>query len=162
MQVNGGVRRVLRMPAGSGNGYVPPPDVGSHEHKEKIRQIIAARGLVGVANDTKWRLLLERMRERQGWKPSYRFQTVAGPPSSWDVEWFYHLPFPMMSVEWFDIGLEQRSSTGRLLAPVVTDHSEWILAILTEARFMFEVRAGIVRIFGYLPRNYSGFPEATV
>jgi hypothetical protein len=150
------------MPASSGNSYVPPPDVGSSEEKEKIRLVVAARGLVGAANDTKWRLLLERMREREGWRPSYRFKTVAGPPSSWDVEWFYHLPFPMMSVEWFDIGLEEKTLVGRLLSPVITNHGEWILAILSEARFCFEVRGAVVRIFGYLPKDYSGFPEETV
>ena len=161
MQLGPGVRRILRVPRDSGNSYVPPPEGGSVEEKEKIREVVSARGLVGAANDTKWRILLDRMRAREGWRPSYRFKTVAGVPSPWDVEWFHHLPFPMMSVEWFDIGLEQHASVGRLLPPVITDHSEWILAILAEARFSFEVRRGIVRIFGYLPKNYSDFPEET-
>lgn len=149
------------MPTGSLNAYPPPPDAGSVQDKERIRAMVAARGLVGAANDTKWRILLETMRTRAGWRPSYRFKTIAGAPSSWDVEWFYHLPFPMMSVEWFDIGLEQETSVGRLLPPVVTDHSGWILALLSEVGFCFEARGGIVRIFAYLPKNYSGFPEET-
>lgn len=150
------------MPADSGKTYAPSPGVGSVEQKEKIREIVAARGLVGAANDTKWRILLARMRAREGWRPSYRFKTVGGPASDWDVEWFYHLPFPMMSVEWFDIGLEQSSSVERLLPRVTTDHSEWILAILSNAKFCFERRGGIVRVFGYLPKDYSGLSEETV
>src|ERR1041384_3776707 len=138
----------------------PSAKAGTPEIKERIRRIVESRQLVGTANNTKWGILLDRMRLREGWKPSYRYKCVDGPISDWDVEWWCHLPFPFMSVEWFDIAMLQETSRGLLVPPAVTDHRDWILAILDEARLCYEVRGEIVRIFGYLPKNYDGLNEA--
>jgi hypothetical protein len=70
----------------------------SPDEHAKLKRVIAERSLCGLANDTKWDEFISAMRVRD-WKPSYRYKCIAGPPSSWDVEWFYHLPFPLMSVE---------------------------------------------------------------
>jgi len=71
--------------------------------RAKIRRVVARRGLAGLANDTKWDKLIDAVRAHEGWRPSYRYKCVDGPPSGWDVEWFHHLPFPLISVEWLDI-----------------------------------------------------------
>ena len=81
----------------------PQPRVGSDDERNRIRRVISDLGLVGAANDEKWGRLLDAMRQHEGWRPSYRFKCVDGQPSGLDVEWWYHLPFPMMSIEWFDI-----------------------------------------------------------
>jgi hypothetical protein len=65
---------------------VPQAAAGTELEKEKIRRAIEARQLVGAANDTKWGELLDAIRRRQGWRPSYRFKCVAGPISRWDVD----------------------------------------------------------------------------
>jgi hypothetical protein len=135
----------------------PPPSAGTAKEKEQIRRVVEARQLIGAANDTKWAVLLDAIRSREGWRPSYRYKCVDGPVSGWDVEWWYHLPFPMMSVEWFDISLVQETPRGRLIRPAVTDHREWILALLQQTGFCYEVGQDIVRIFGYLPKNYDKF-----
>jgi hypothetical protein len=132
---------------------IPGPGAGSAAEKAKIRRVVEERGLVGAANDTQWSILINHMRTREDWRPSYRYKCVDGPPSSWDVEWFYHLPFPMMSVEWFDVGLTQENPRGRLFKPSITDHRAWILNVLNEARLSYEVHGDIARIFGYLPRD---------
>ena len=93
----------------------PLPNTGSNDEKERIRAVVAERGLVGAANDDKWGHLLDAMRQRQGWIPSYRYKCVDGPASKWDAEWWYHLPFPMMSVEWFDLCCYQEIRRGALL-----------------------------------------------
>jgi hypothetical protein len=100
------------------------------------------------------------MRTRSGWRPSYRFKCVDGKPSYWDTEWWYHVPIPMVSVEWLDIGLVQEKHRGQLVEPELIDHRDWILEILDEARFCYEVHGEIVRIFGYLPKNLEGLPAA--
>ncbi len=97
------------------------------------------------------------MRERKGWRPSYRWKCVdSAYVSEWDVEWYCHLPFPFVSVEWFDMGTIQIISRGRLLQPDVIDHSEWILRILEEERFCYDLVGDIIRIHGYLPKSFEG------
>lgn len=133
----------------------PQPDFGTENEKDRIRRVISERGLVGAANDEKWGRLLDKMRQRKGWRPSYRFKCVDGPPSGWDTEWWYHLPFPMLSVEWLDIACHQIVHRGMLLNPTVVDHTEWIVCFLRDTQFCFELSGDLVRIFGYLPKSLN-------
>jgi len=94
----------------------PALDAGTPDEKPKIRVAVEQRRLVGAANDLKWGVLLDRMRERDGLRPSNRWKCVEGPG--------------------------------------------WILAILDEARRCYELRGDVVRIFGYLPKNYDGLDDA--
>ena len=134
----------------------PQASTGSEIEKSKIRAVVSERCLSGCANDLKWGQLLDAMRLRNGWKPSYRFKCVDGPSSDWDVEWWCHLPFPMMSVEWLDISFVQEIRTGKYTAPKRIDHSTWILAILEDAKFCYDTVDDIIRIFGYLPKSHDG------
>lgn len=120
--------------------------------------MVEQRQLTGAANNTKWGKLLDAMRSRRGWTPQYRYKCVDGGPSQWDSEWWYHVPIPMVSVEWLDIGLIEWIHRGRLLDPEAIDHTEWILCTLDEARFCYEKHGEVVRIFGYLPKNLDGLP----
>ena len=124
--------------------------------KSKIRAVVSSRRLSGCANDVKWSKLLDAMRQRDGWTPSYRFKRIDGPPAGWDVEWWHHLPFPMMSVEWFDIAYFQEIGTGKLTEPEIIDHSDWIVRILDDAKFCYDVIGNVIRIFGYLPKSFDG------
>jgi hypothetical protein len=86
---------------------------------------------------------------------------VTGDISGWDVEWFYHLPFPFAIVEWFDIGLQQNvRPKGRLLPPTTINHTDEISRVVKEIGFEFEVRGDVLRIWGYLPKSYEDFPPA--
>lgn len=114
---------------------------------EKIMKVIFSRNLGGLANNTKWNELITAVRSHDKWKPSYRTKSVAGYISGWDSEWFYHLPFPFLCVEWFDISLE--SPTGV--------NSEWVLGLVEKIGFEFEVKNGILRIWGYAPKSYEQF-----
>jgi hypothetical protein len=126
-------------------------DAGSRELKEKARSLVARRGLVGAANDTKWNELITCMRQRAGWRPSWRCKSVNGHVSDWDAEWGWHLPFPFIAVEWFDMGLHDGADN---------DHSPWILGKLRDIGFEFEVAGSVVRVFGYLPMSFEDFPPA--
>ncbi|MEG1039196.1 MAG: hypothetical protein RSE94_04680 [Pseudomonas sp.] len=127
--------------------------------RRKIRAAVAARNLASAANNTKWDELIGHFRQLQGWRPSYRYKLVMGHISGWDTEWFYHLPFPFASVEWFDIGLtELAPSQGRLLARAVIDHSDDIAQVVARIGFESEVRADVLRIWGYLPKSFEDFP----
>ncbi|MGO4320433.1 hypothetical protein QMK47_13575 [Pseudomonas sp. P9_35] len=127
--------------------------------RKKIHAAVATRNLASASNNTKWDELINHFRQRQGWRPSYRSKSVTGYVSEWDVEWFYHLPFPFASVEWFDIGLSEAApSKGRLLARTTIDHTEEISKVVAQIGFEFEVRADVLRIWGYFPKSYEDFP----
>lgn len=128
----------------------------SPDEREKIKRIVAERGLCGLANDTKWDEFIGAMRVG-AWHPSYRFKCVDGPISRWDVEWFYHLPFPFISVEWFDVSFVQEVERHRLTAPTVTDHSSWIEGVLAKAGLEFVKGKSMIRTFGYSPKSMERF-----
>lgn len=138
----------------------PLADTGTSDEKEKIRAIVARRGLSGAANNTKWNELISFMRQQDELRPSYRFKWVNGHISRWDTEWWYHLPFPLMGVEWFDICLHQEQPRGSLIKNEVIEHPPWILQKLREIGFEYEVSGDVVRIFGYLPRSLEDFPRS--
>ncbi|WP_266160215.1 DUF6678 family protein [Dyella silvatica] len=127
----------------------------------KLIESIKTRGLAGAANDTKWNELIDFIRSRDGWVPSYRCKFVLnGYISRWDTEWSYHLPFPFKSVEWFDIGLHQLIRHGPLLPVSVIDHSEWLLPKIHSIGFDHVVAGDVVRLFGYLPRDMGDLPAS--
>ena len=66
------------------------------------------------------------------------------------------MPFPMMSVEWFDICYFLEIRRGALLEPEIIDHSDWIAQILHDAKFCYDFVGDIVRIHGYLPKSFDG------
>lgn len=128
--------------------------------RDKLKRVIAERGLCGLANDTKWDEFITAMRARGGWRPSYRYKCVDGPPSGWDVEWFYHLPFPLLSVEWLDIAHTQEVREHRLPPRIeVIDHSAWLVPLLRGVGLDFRVGASMIRVFGYSPRSLELFDQ---
>jgi hypothetical protein len=139
---------------------LPTAGTGSNEvTRKKIAEAVAARNLGAVSNNTRWDELINHFRCLPEWRPSYRSKSVMGHISEWDVEWFYHLPFPFASVEWFDIGLwEPIPAKGRLLAPSKIDHTVEISKVVRQIGFEFEVRGDILRIWGYMPKSYDDFP----
>jgi len=129
--------------------------------RKRIDAAVSARNLARASNNTRWDELISYFRNQTGWRPSYRSKSITGTISGWDVEWFYHLPFPFASVEWFDIGLyEAVPAEGRLLKPRVIDHTEEISKVVHAIGFEFEMRGDVLRIWGYLPRSYEDFPPA--
>ena len=128
----------------------------------KYRKIVAAKGLSGLANDTKWNELLQRMRARdvKQWCPGFRFQCLGSDHiSRWDAEWWHHLPFPFISVSWFDLSYREEITIARLLPTKTIDHSAEIETLLSEIGFDFEKGAEAMRIFGYAPRDYTDFKK---
>jgi len=126
----------------------------------KYRKIAADQGLSGLANNTKWNELLQNMRVRdvKQWSPGYRWQCIeSGYISRWDAEWWHHLPFPFISVRWFDLTFQEEITIARLLPPKVIDHSEELQALLSAIGFDFEKGSEAIRVFGYAPRDYTDF-----
>jgi hypothetical protein len=132
----------------------------SPEECKKLRRIVVERNLCGLANDTKWDEFIEALRARAEWRPSYRYKCIDGPPSGWDVEWFYHLPFPLVSVEWLDVGYLQEVREERLPPRVNTiDHSAWLVSLLERIGLDHRVGERMIRVFGYCPRSLDLFDQ---
>jgi hypothetical protein len=128
----------------------------------KLRKIVKEKGLTGLANDTKWNALLQimRIKDQTGWTPSFRFRSIdSGYISSWDGEWWHHLPFPFISVLWFDLTYNEEIYVARLLPSKVVDHSIEVAETLEKIGFDFVKGSASFRIFGYAPRDYSDFKE---
>lgn len=127
------------------------------EDRDRITEQARRKFSAGFANDTQWNQLIDYIRG-QSWRPSYRSKWINGHISEWDVEWSYHLPFPFVGVEWFDIGLQSYGeATAQSPAPLL-DRTVEIVAKLTEIGFEFEVRVDVVRIWGYYPKCFADFP----
>ena len=133
----------------------------SPDDREKAKRVIQQRGLYGLANDTKWDELLSAMRARKEWKPRFRCKCIGSPHvAKWDREWYYHLPFPMISVEWLDLNLLEETWTDRLPPQrQVTDHSPWIEELLQRIGFDYVKGQSMIRIFGYSPKNMDLFDD---
>jgi hypothetical protein len=129
------------------------------EQRDELKRIIAERSLSGLANDTKWNELLNAMRNLSGWCPSYRVKCVDAELSSqWDTEWFYHLPFPLISVEWLDLTFLEEIRIHRLPVQIeLIDHSHWIEELLKKIGLDYCKGKHQIRIFGYFPRDMSLF-----
>jgi hypothetical protein len=126
----------------------------------KLRKIIASEGLTGLANDTKWNELITAMRQTptEDWCSSFRYRCIDSDfVSHWDCEWWHHLPFPFISVMWFDLSCHEEIHLGRLLEPTVVDHSPEIVKLLSSIGFDFEIGSDAIRIFGYAPRARDAF-----
>ncbi len=115
--------------------------VSDEKDVKEAKSIIAEKQLVGAANNTKWSELISEIRDLPN-PPCYRTKVVNGYVSGWDSEWYYHLPFPLLCVEWIDIEL-----------------TENVLALVNEIGFEFEKTKSIIRIWGYFPKCYEGFGE---
>lgn len=113
--------------------------VSDQKDKSDAKKIIAEKQLVGAANNTKWNKLISEIREFSI-KPCYRTKVVNGYISDWENEWYYHLPFPLLCVEWIDIEL-----------------SDSVLTLVKDIGFEFEVSNSMVRVWGYLPKCYQCF-----
>ena len=131
----------------------------------KLRKIIAAEGLSGLANDTKWNELLKNMRARGGkdWRPGYRCQCIGSDYiSRWDGEWWHHLPFPFISMRWLDLSFREDITAARLLPTKTIDHSSELQVLLSTIGFDFEIGPEAIRIFGYAPRDYTDFKREPI
>lgn len=124
------------------------------EDKDVISSQARRKFSGALANDTKWNELLQYVRGLDGWKPSYRSKWVNGHVSGWDTEWYYHLPFPFVGVEWFDIGLHEQTQSKTI------DHSNEFASVLTKIGLDFEIKNDVARIWGYFPKSYDDFPPS--
>ncbi|PHR95223.1 MAG: hypothetical protein COA78_30640 [Blastopirellula sp.] len=102
----------------------------------------------GLANNTKWNALISEIRSWEDWRPSYRTKCINGYISDWDVEWFYHLPFPFKYTLWFDISCQKSHEENK---------SNELQLLVKTIGFDYKINQDLIRIFGCAPRDFEGF-----
>lgn len=128
-------------------------------HEGELKKIILDDGYVSLANNTKWNELITEFRERDSSCPRFRYKTVDGFISRWDLEWCYHLPFPFKYVLWFDLNCEESKRRGNLVEDEIKSHVTDVATLVKGIGLDFEVNENIIRIFGYSPKDYELFEK---
>ena len=129
------------------------------EERARLKRVVERRGLCGLANDTKWNELIAAMRAREGLTPKFRCKCIDAPPGKqWDGEWFYHPPFPLISLEWLDVEVLEEQTEHRLPPRVhVKDRTGWIEELLRRVGLDYLQGERMIRIFGYSPKDMDLF-----
>jgi hypothetical protein len=122
----------------------------------KLNKQIVQSNLTGLANNVKWNKLIKAMRSKNSLVISYRYKWINGYVSQWDMEWYYHLPFPFKGVLWFDMSYP-KTDINRLTREAIIDSSNSIITLLKSIGFEYEINNNLIRIFGYSPKDYSNF-----
>jgi len=122
----------------------------------KLRGLVARLNLTGLANDTKWNELLTAMRSGSVQAPCFRYRCIGSDfVSSWDAEWWHHVPMPMMSVAWMEL---RHSAPDRRLPAQQADHTQALCDLLDRIGFDYAIGEHSIRIFGYSPRDTLEIP----
>jgi hypothetical protein len=125
--------------------------------RAKLRAVATARKLGGLANDTKWKELVETCYAMDWRGPLYCCKCIDSDyVSALDGEW-HAIPFPLSAIEWLDIYYLESFQHGYLLPLEAIDHSSEIEAALKRIGFDYKKGKDSFRLFGYAPRNEDGF-----
>lgn len=125
--------------------------------RTKLRTVATARKLGGLANDTKWKELVDTCSAMDWIGPRYCCKCIDSDfVSVHNGEW-EAIPYPPSAIEWLDIFYLQSFQHGKLLPVETIDHSGEIEAVLKKIGFDYKKRKECFRVFGYAPRNEYGF-----
>ncbi|MBQ4880374.1 DUF6678 family protein [Pseudoalteromonas luteoviolacea] len=128
--------------------------------KNKLLKEVKTKQLVGLCNNTKWNEILTSFRHNE-WTVSNRSKWINGYISEWENDWYYHLPFPFLGVEWFDISYEKYTFKieGGGRHETVTNLKNDILKFIESVGVEYEENESFVRVWGYAPKCYKRFSE---
>lgn len=122
-----------------------------------MRAVATARGLGGLANDTKWKELIYSCSAMDWRGPLYRCKCIdTDHVSTFDGEW-HALPFPFTAIEWLDVAYFEARQRGGLLPAEILDHSAEIEDVLRTIGLDYKKGKECFRVFGYAPRDGEGF-----
>ena len=104
----------------------------------KLRRVIVMRGLGGLANDTKWKELIESCYSMDWKGPFYRCKCIDRDFASRLDGCWHEIPYPFISIEWLDILFIETVQNGLLLPSKEIDHSSEIEEVLIKIGFDFK------------------------
>ena len=137
------------------NTPIRRPDLEAE--RAKLRAVAIARGLGGLANDTKWRELIDSCYAMDWYGPRYRCKCIDSDYiSTFGAEW-HALPYPSIAIEWLDVTYVQTTQRGNLLPAESSDYSAAIEDVLRGIGLDYKKGKECFRVFGYAPRDEEGF-----
>ena len=129
--------------------------------KEKIRKIVAKKGLSPVMNDTKW-LKLQNAIKQLPFPPPYIEKLIIDDKTYEEVkisdapQWFGNWdPFQnegmhlFFTIEYIKVRPCYAEFRGSLVGPKIFDETEGFKQLLKELNIPYEEYAGVFTIFGY-------------
>lgn len=125
--------------------------------KQQVAAEIAARGLVSVMNDTKWRELQNAVRTELAFCPPYQLKAVLNVPYpeqfESDVDYLgdWRNLYPYFPIEWIRVRPRFRDHPvwRRTEAPEVRSVESEFLAILHRCHIPYRRDEGSIWVFGY-------------
>ena len=129
------------------------PDDG----RKKLRNIASLLKLGGLANDTKWKELVESCYAVDWQVPLFRCKCIdSNFISKWERDW-YAIPQPFMAIEWIDINCIEVNVDRGLLNLIKINRATEIENILLRIGLEHKRGVNTFRVFGYAPFNTEGF-----
>lgn len=124
--------------------------------KKKIRAEVAARGLIAVMNDTKWRELVAAVKQLP-FAPAFQIKEILGTtpvPPSFDEDVWHGGDWgeglcPYYSVEWIRVRPRIVRHRGNYATPEIEDIERDFVAALEELGVPHRKRGDCIEIFGY-------------
>ncbi len=129
--------------------------------KEKVRKIVAQRGLSAIMNDTKW-LKLQSSIDKLPFPPAYveklvledqTFEAVQiSDAPDWLGDWspvYQEGMFLFFAIEYIKVRPFYAEPSGRLVVPKIVDESQEFEKLLNELHIPYEEDKGTYIIYGY-------------
>ena len=126
--------------------------------RQKVRNEQTARGLASLMNETKWRRLVQAIREELPFPPPYQRkdileqapQTEEFKSDVWYLgDWGTEATWPYFSIEWLCVRPRYQKSKGLLLPPEVIDESDEFRQVLLRLRIPHRYDGECFWIYGY-------------
>ena len=104
-----------------------------------------------MMNDTRWAALLKKLVDAD-LRPGFRVKIVdeAAPKESWEHSFPYHLPSPLLCIEWLELSAVSYERRGRLVSPREQDQSALLEECLRISKVPFTKDNRVYRVWGHL------------
>lgn len=126
--------------------------------KEQVKAYVTSEGITPVMNNTKWNRLFALLADSPRF---YQYRSKSLDGSTFPEDGVSFTPEleqcwgGFLTKEWLDIRSCTEHRKGALLAPVVEDFTEELVALAHEAGVKFTLNERGIRVWGYVRRGES-------
>ena len=118
---------------------------------DRWRNKIVTGSFVSVMNDTRWSALLKNLADSD-LRPRFRVKIVdkAAPNDDWERSFPYHLPSPLLCIEWLELSAISYEHRGQLIPPLEYDRSALLEECLRTSKVPFTQDGAVYKVWGHL------------
>ncbi|MDX3774224.1 hypothetical protein QE250_08875 [Chromatiaceae bacterium AAb-1] len=123
---------------------------------KRLLQIINQRQLASVMNQTRWQQLMSRFSALADVDPEVRYKNIDSQQIyGFSQVWWDELLQMAPAIEWLDLNPVKTEYRGRLVAPLITDYSAVIEAVIRQVKVPFTREGHYFRIWGYTDKGIN-------